>query len=61
LLARQIGQIATGEIQDPLKSVPPKNATAAKLGKAGGLKRAATLSARKLKQIARKGAKARWG
>jgi hypothetical protein len=60
LLARQIGQIATGEIQDPLKSVPPKNAAAVELGKAGGKARAANLSSRKLKQFARKAASVRW-
>lgn len=59
-LAREIGRIATGEIPDPLKAAPPKDLAAVRLGRAGGLKRAAKLSDEQRKEIARKAAKSRW-
>lgn len=55
-----IGRIATGEIED-LTMDDGKNAAAVALGRMGGKARAAGLSARKRKDIAKKAAKARWG
>ncbi len=61
LLARQIVEEAIGE---PLTDTG-KNPAAVALGRLGGLKggkaRAAKLSAKKRKQIAKKAAQARWG
>lgn len=62
--AFEILQAAT-EPQQPAKSdQPQKNPAAVALGRLGGLKggkaRAAKLSAKKRKEIARKAAKARW-
>ena len=55
--AVMVGRIATGEIteQERVKSA------AAELGSKGGRARAATMSAKKRTQIAKKAAKARWG
>lgn len=57
--AVMIGKIATGEIED-LTTDDGKNAAAVALGRMGGKARAAGLSARKRKEIARSGAAARW-
>ena len=67
---RDISQLAASIVQDAtsesaLKEVPPeKNPAAVALGRLGGLKggkaRAAKLSAKKRKEIARKAAQARW-
>jgi hypothetical protein len=54
-----IGKIATGEIAD-VTTDDGKNAAAVALGRMGGKARAAGMSARKRKEIARKAAKARW-
>jgi hypothetical protein len=54
-----VGKIATGEIDD-LITDDGKNAAAVALGRMGGKARAAGLSARKRKEIARKAAKTRW-
>jgi hypothetical protein len=58
--AVMIGKIATGEIED-VTTDDGKNAAAVALGRMGGKARAASMSARKRKEIAKKGAKARWG
>jgi hypothetical protein len=62
-LAKLIGDIATGQIEE--KTDDGKNAAAVSLGRRGGLKggkaRAAALSPAKRKAIAKKAAKARWG
>lgn len=59
-----IVQDATDETP-PKESPPKKNPAAVALGRLGGLKggkaRAAKLSAKKRKEIAKKAAKARWG
>ena len=54
--AVMVGRIATGEIEDK----PGKNPNRALGGKAGGPARAARLTPEKRRQIAKKGAKARW-
>jgi hypothetical protein len=55
-----IAKIATGEIKD-VSTDDGKNAAAVALGRMGGKARAAGLSARKRKEIAKRAAKARWG
>ena len=61
--AVMIAKIATGEIEDV--AVTPesegKDPAAVALGSRGGKARAAGMSARKRKEIAKKAAKARWG
>ena len=61
--AVMIGKIATSEIEDvpPTPESEGKNAAAVALGRMGGKARAANMSARKRKEIARKAAKTRWG
>jgi hypothetical protein len=56
-----IAKIATGEIEDvgPPES-EGKNAAAVSLGRMGGKARAAAMSARKRKEIAKKAAAKRW-
>jgi hypothetical protein len=54
-----VGKIATGEIEDRVTD-DGKNAAAVALGRIGGKARAAGLSARKRKEIARKAAQSRW-
>jgi hypothetical protein len=58
-----IAKVATGEAADDLPSPESegKNAAAVALGRMGGKARAAGMSARKRKEIARKAAKTRWG
>jgi hypothetical protein len=58
--AVMIAKIATGEIQD-ITTDDGKNAAAVALGRLGGKARAAGLSARKRREIAKKAAKSRWG
>jgi hypothetical protein len=62
-LAHMIGRMATG--QEPPEPESKKNPAAVALGKLGGAKggkaRAAKLSARRRKDIAKKAALARWG
>jgi len=57
-IAARIREQSTGEQKQ-------KNAAAVELGRLGGLKggkaRAAKLSARRMREIAKKGASARWG
>jgi hypothetical protein len=57
--AIMIGRIATGEIDD-LTTDDGKNAAAVALGRMGGKARAAGMSARKRKEIAKKAAEKRW-
>lgn len=63
VLASSIVQAATGG-KPASESIPQKNPAAVALGRLGGLKggkaRAAKLSAKKRKQIAKKAARARW-
>jgi hypothetical protein len=62
-LAKLMVDLATGNAEEPAQ-VTAKNPHAQALGRLGGLKggkaRAAMLSPRKRKEIARKSAKARW-
>ena len=66
-LAYQIVQEATQEIKEEPTPIPTKekNPAAVALGRLGGLKggkaRAEKLSKKRLKEIAQKAAKARWG
>jgi hypothetical protein len=57
--AVMVGKIATGEIED-LTTEDGKNAGAVALGRMGGKARAAGMSAKKRREIAKKAAKARW-
>lgn len=65
--ARRVVEEAIGEHLDgtPLERIPVKNPHAVALGRLGGLRggvaRAAALSSRKRKVIARNAAMARWG
>jgi hypothetical protein len=60
--AVMIGKIATGEIEDAPATCESegKNPAAVALGRIGGKARAAGLSARKRKEIAKKAAQSRW-
>ena len=62
--AKNIVDIATGEVEDTTKTTDGKNAAAVALGKLGGLKggnaRAKSLTAKQRSEIAKKAAKARW-
>jgi len=62
-LAKNIVDIATGNVQDS-QPIDPIKAAAAALGRKGGLKggkaRAEKLSPKKRSEIAKKAAKARW-
>jgi hypothetical protein len=65
-LAKLIGDMATGLAEpEPVPAGPAKNPAAVALGRLGGLKggkaRAANLSKKKLSEIGKKAAKARWG
>jgi hypothetical protein len=55
-----IAKIATGEIED-VTTEDGKNAAAISLGRMGGKARAAGMSARRRKEIAKKAAATRWG
>jgi hypothetical protein len=60
--AKLVIDVATGQIEDR-ESTPEeqgKDPAAAALGRKGGAARAKALSAKKRKEIARKGAAARW-
>jgi hypothetical protein len=57
--AVMVARIATGEIEDKVTD-DGKNAAAVALGRMGGKARAAGLSARKRKEIAKNAAKSRW-
>jgi hypothetical protein len=58
--AVMIAKIATGEIEDVTTTDDGKNAAAVALGRMGGKARAAKLSSRKRREIARKAAASRW-
>ena len=58
-LAKLIGDIATGQVED--KNEDGKNANAANLGRLGGAARARKLSPEKRAEIAKKAAAKRWG
>lgn len=64
-LAKSIVDIATGESKETELNADGKNAAAVALGRKGGLKggkaRAESLTAKRRKEIAQKGAAARWG
>jgi hypothetical protein len=57
--AVMIAKIATGEIEDATTD-DGKNAAAVALGRMGGKARAAGMSAKKRKEIAKKAAASRW-
>lgn len=61
-LAKMIGDIATGQVQDRIEDT--RNPAAVQLGKLGGKKggkaRAAKLSAKQRSRIARRAAQSRW-
>jgi hypothetical protein len=57
--AVMVGKIATGEIED-FTTEDGKNAAAVALGRMGGKARAAGMSAKKRKEIAKKAAATRW-
>lgn len=62
--AVKVMRIATGEEPEDYGSNPEsegKDPAAVALGRKGGKARAANMSARKRKEIARKAAKSRWG
>lgn len=61
--AVMIAKVATGAIENarPTPESEGKNAAAVALGRMGGKARAAGLSARKRKEIAKKAAQSRWG
>ena len=59
--AVHVMRIATGEIDETATTEDGKNAAAVALGRMGGKARAAGMSARKRKEIAKKAAKTRWG
>lgn len=63
LLAKLIGDIATGQVED--SELDERNPAAVELGRKGGLKggkaRADKLTAERRKQIASEAAKRRWG
>jgi hypothetical protein len=54
-----VARIATGEIEDKVTE-DGKNAAAVALGRMGGKARAAGMSAKKRKEIAKKAAASRW-
>lgn len=58
--AVMIARIATGEVEDKVTD-DGKNAAAVALGRMGGKARAAGMSAKKRKEIAKKAAATRWG
>ena len=58
--AVMIAKIATGEVEDIITE-DGENAAAVALGRMGGKARAAGMSAKKRKEIAKKAAEKRWG
>jgi hypothetical protein len=58
--AVHVMRIATGEIEEPAKTEDGKNAAAVALGRMGGNARAASMTAKRRKEIAKKAAKTRW-
>ena len=58
--AVHVMRIATGEIEESGPTDDGKSKAAVELGRKGGAARAMSLSVRRRKEIARKGAAARW-
>jgi hypothetical protein len=58
MLGKLIGDILTGQVLDRVDD--GKSEAAAELGRKGGTARAANLSKKKRREIAKKGAAARW-
>jgi hypothetical protein len=58
--AVHVMRIATGEIDESAFTSDGKNKAAVELGRKGGASRAAKLSSRKRREIARRAARARW-
>jgi hypothetical protein len=59
--AVKVMRIAVGEETDPLPADHGKNKAAQELGRAGGKKRAESMSAERRAEIAKKAAAKRWG
>ena len=59
--AVHVMRIATGEIEESFFADDGKNKAAQELGRMGGKARAAGMSAKKRKEIAKKAAQSRWG
>jgi len=63
-LAKLIGDLATGQVEERAEDGPPKNPHAVALGRLGGAKggkaRAKKLSKKRRSDIAKKAAQARW-
>lgn len=59
--AVMIGRIATGEIDETIRTDDGKNAAAVALGRMGGKARAAGMTAKRRSEIAKKAASKRWG
>jgi hypothetical protein len=58
--AVMVGRIATGEIEEGSQPDDGKDPAAVDLGRKGGQARAAGMTAKKRKEIAKKAAKMRW-
>jgi hypothetical protein len=59
--AVHVTRIATGEVEESFPAHDGKNKAAQELGRMGGKARAAGMSAKKRKEIAKKAAQSRWG
>ena len=60
-LAKLIGDIATGQVDDVQPAGAPKDAAAQEMGRKGGAARAAAMAPERRAEIARKAAAKRWG
>ncbi|MEX2201190.1 MAG: hypothetical protein WD711_07340 [Dongiaceae bacterium] len=60
-LAKMIGDIATGQVEDKDPDAADKDPAAVALGRKGGKARADSLSKKRRAEIARKAAAKRWG
>lgn len=58
--AVKVMRILTGEEPEDYGNAPAKNQAAAELGRAGGKKRAETMTAERRAEIAKKAAEGRW-
>lgn len=58
--AVHVMKIATGEVEEAERTEDGKSRAAVELGRKGGAARAASLSAKKKRQIAKRAAAARW-
>jgi hypothetical protein len=61
VIGRPPHEVATGEIEESFPAHDGKNKAAQELGRMGGKARAAGMSAKKRKEIAKKAAQSRWG